>query len=98
MQDEEKGEAAKMDLALWMQEDGTGIFGSLIFAMDIFDAATIHGMAKCFVVRKIFHADEVPKCLSGADSAFVRTRPRECCAEQPSSSLYFCGSAADSSC
>ena len=51
MQDEEKGEAAKMDLALWMQEDGTGIFGSLIFATDIFDAATIQGMAKCFVVR-----------------------------------------------
>ena len=51
MQEEGKGEPAKMDLGMWMQEDGTGIFGSLLYAMDIFNAATMQGMAKHFVVR-----------------------------------------------
>ena len=50
------GEQAKMDLTLWMQEDGTGIFGALLFATDIFDAGTIQRMANNFVVR----ADDAP--------------------------------------
>ena len=40
-----------MDLALWMQEDGTDISGSIIFATEIFDQTTIDGMAKHFLVR-----------------------------------------------
>ena len=40
-----------MDLTLWMQEDGTGIFGALLFATDIFDAGTIQRMVSNFVVR-----------------------------------------------
>lgn len=45
------GEQAKMDLALWMQEDGIDIFGSIIFATEIFDQTTVDGMAKHFLVR-----------------------------------------------
>ena len=74
MQDEEKGEQAKMDLALWMQEDGTGIFGSLIFAPDIFDIATMQRMAKHFVVRT-WVANGMLPCCDGADSAQAHTEP-----------------------
>ena len=42
-----------MDLTLWMQEDGTGIFGALLFATDIFDASTIERMVSNFVVRAV---------------------------------------------
>ena len=47
------GEQAKMDLALWMQEDGTGIFGALLFATDVFDAGTIRRMVSNYVVRAV---------------------------------------------
>ena len=40
-----------MDLALWMQEDGTNIFGALIVATDIFNKSTVDRMVKHFVVR-----------------------------------------------
>ena len=40
-----------MDLALWLQEDGTGIFGALLFATDVFDAGTIRRMVSNYVVR-----------------------------------------------
>lgn len=38
-------EMAKMDLELWMQEDGTGIFGAVLYSEDIFDEATAQGVA-----------------------------------------------------
>ena len=44
-----------MDVALWMQEDGTGIFGSLVFATEVFDVATMQRVAKHLVVRTGTH-------------------------------------------
>lgn len=86
MQDEEKGEAAKMDLALWMQEDGTGIFGSLIFATDIFDAATMQSMAKHFVVRtSLLRVGKLPTISGESGSGFTCTRTLQWCAQQPHS-------------
>lgn len=41
---------AKMDLELWMQEDGTGIFGAVLYSEDIFDAATAQGVAAYVLV------------------------------------------------
>ena len=81
MQDEEKGEQAKMDLALWMQEDGTGIFGSLIFATDVFDAATMQGMAKHFVVRTCpSHLGNLPTIYGECSGAFASSQPVHWCA------------------
>ena len=40
-----------MDVELWMQEDGTGIFGAVLYACDIFDEGTIKNMATHLLVR-----------------------------------------------
>ncbi len=43
-------EQAKLDLELWMQEDGTGIFGSVLYSADIFDEATAQRVARHVLV------------------------------------------------
>ena len=65
----EDGQAhAKMDLSLWMQEDGVGMHGHLMSASDIFDVETTRSMAKRFLVRpsaqRKQHADfSAPLCV-----------------------------------
>lgn len=44
-------EHAKMDLELWMQEDGTGISGMVLYACDIYDEGTIRNVAAHLLVR-----------------------------------------------
>ena len=95
MQEEGKGEPAKMDLGMWLQEDGTGIFGSLLYAMDIFNAATMQGMAKHFVVRTCAGQNMKLPCLSGANSAQAHMQPVQQRAEQPHKSLVFFFAALD---
>ncbi len=43
-------EQAKLDLELWMQEDGTRIFGSVLYSADIFDEATAQRVARHVLV------------------------------------------------
>ena len=42
---------AKMDLELWMQEDGTNMFGAVLYSADIFDRGTAERAAAHILVR-----------------------------------------------
>ena len=41
-----------MDLELWMQEDGTGIFGAICYACDIYDLGSIENMKTHLLVSR----------------------------------------------
>lgn len=42
---------AKMDLELWMQEDGTNMFGAVLYSADIYDLRTAQRVAAHILVR-----------------------------------------------
>ena len=42
---------AKMDLELWMQEDGTNMFGAVLYSADIYDRGTAQRAAAHILVR-----------------------------------------------
>ena len=42
---------AKMDLELWMQEDGTNMFGAVLYSVDIYDRGTAQRAATHILVR-----------------------------------------------
>ena len=42
---------AKMDLELWMQEDGTNMFGAVLYSADIYDLGTAQRAAAHILVR-----------------------------------------------
>ena len=42
---------AKMDLELWMQEDGTNMFGAVLYSADIYDLGTAERAAAHILVR-----------------------------------------------
>lgn len=46
-----KGEIAKMDLEILMQEDRTDITGAVLYSADIFNASTAEGVATHVLVR-----------------------------------------------
>ena len=53
---------AKMDLELWMQEDGTNMFGAVLYSADIYDRGTAERTAAHILVRP--PSLLLPSCVS----------------------------------
>ena len=72
---------AKMDLELWMQEDGTNMFGAVLYSADIYDLGTAQRAAAHILVHPHLtpgtraYGHSVPV----ADCATVHSQPDTSC-------------------
>ena len=72
---------AKMDLELWMQEDGTNMFGAVLYSADIYDLGTAQRAAAHILVRPLL-TPCIRVCgpsVPVADSATFHNHPDTLC-------------------